>query len=150
MGRGRRAAKRYCTLASSTRDGRVGTSKRARRSTSATALLFSVEVNRTFSVDVGKSEFPERRLGTKQGRYLRCRRCPNCAQMSPGRSSEGVGYTCHPPLMHTRSQTCSLILYEGRVCDMPPRGSCAHARQLMLRFATTNYRLTDARIKYKR
>ena len=34
----------------------MGASKSTRQSTRATALLFSVEVNRTFSVDVGKSE----------------------------------------------------------------------------------------------
>ena len=28
-----------------------------------------------------------------------------------------------------------------------PGGCCAHVRQLMLRFATTTYRLTDVRIK---
>ena len=147
MRRGRRAAKRYCTLASSTRVGKGGRKQKHEAKHESDGLAFQRR---------GEQDFQRRRgqvcgrLGTKQSRYLQCRRCPNCVQMSPDSSSEGVGYTCHPPLMHTRSQTCSLILYEGRVCDMPPRGSCAHARQLMLRFATTNYRLTDARIKYKR
>ena len=55
MRRGRRAAKRYCTLASNTRVGKGGRKQKHEARHESDALLFSVEVNRTFSVDVGKS-----------------------------------------------------------------------------------------------